>query len=222
MTTTNNPSSPKSVTIAIAVLVILHLVGLIGTVYVNEALMKLTPVNLLVNLGVVLWMHKGSYRNLAIYAAIVFVCGFLLEWAGVHTGVIFGQYFYGNNLGYQVAEVPLIIGVNWLLLSYGSMQTVSLFSPRIPASLHKWLLPLAGALIMVGIDVWIEQLCQRLDFWYWRGNEVPLQNYTAWFFFSFAFNFLFTQLGIATGNRVAVWLTVLQLAFFVALNLLLV
>lgn len=222
MTTINNPSSQKSALIAIGVLIILHAVGLIGTVYVSDSLMKLTPVNLLINLGIVLWMHKGNTQTLGIYAAIVFVSGFLLEWAGVSTGVIFGQYFYGNNLGYKLFDVPLIIGVNWLLLSYGSMQTAALLKSRIPATLQQWILPLIGASIMVTIDVCIEHVCQRLDFWYWRNSEIPMQNYTAWFLFSFAFNFLFMRLKIVTGNSVAVWLTALQLVFFVLLNLLLV
>lgn len=211
----------KAPFIGIAVLIILHAVGLIGTAFFDEDLMKLTPVNLLISIGVVLWFHEIYNKPFIIYLAIVYVCGYLIELAGITTGKIFGQYFYGNNLGIKLADVPLIIGVNWVMLSYGSMSIVGRLSDKFIALRNQFLAPAVGAFLMVFSDFWIEQLCQRLDFWYWRGNVIPIQNYTAWFLFSFAFNFLFVRLQLHSKNIVAVWLFILQLLFFIGLNLLL-
>ena len=73
---------------------------------------------------------------------------------------------------------------------------------------------------MVLVDFFIEQVAPTYDFWYWKNQLVPLQNYTAWFAFAFAFNFLFQRLQIAQNNKVAVWLYGLMLLFFVGLNVL--
>jgi putative membrane protein len=127
-------------------------------------------------------------------------------------------YFYGNNLGIKLADVPLTIGLNWVMLSYSSMSIVGLLSDKFNTLKHQFIAPLVGAFLMVFADFWIEQLCQRLDFWYWKGNVVPVQNYTAWFLFSFAFNFLFVRLQLQSKNIVAVWLYALQLLFFIGLN----
>ncbi len=209
----------KAPFIGIVVLIILHAVGLIGTAFFDEDLMKLTPINLLISIGVVLWFHESYSKPFLLYLAIVYVCGYLIELAGITTGKIFGQYFYGNNLGIKLADVPLIIGINWVMLSYGSMSIIGRLSDKFSVLKHQFIAPAVGAFLMVFADFWIEQLCQRLDFWYWRGNVVPIQNYTAWFLFSFSFNFLFVRLQLQSKNIVAVWLYVLQLLFFIGLNI---
>jgi putative membrane protein len=168
----------------------------------------------------VLWFHQEYDARFLLYAIIVFVNGFLLEWIGVTTGKVFGVYFYGNNLGYKLFDIPVVIGINWLMLSYSSMNVAQLLIQRANLLKHKeWLLPLIGAVLMVAVDIWIEQVCSRLDFWYWKDQVVPLQNYTAWFLFSFAFNYLFVKMEVKTGNKVAVLLYLLQLLFFIGLNL---
>ena len=51
---------------------------------------------------------------------IAFAIGFSAELIGVHSGMLFGNYSYGNNLGLKLAEVPLIIGINWGVLAVTS------------------------------------------------------------------------------------------------------
>jgi putative membrane protein len=208
----------KAPLIAIAILVILYAVGLIGTAFFNEDLMKLTPVNLLISAAIVLWFHKGYNKLFVFYLAVVYTFGYLLELAGITTGKIFGQYFYGNNLGIKLADVPLIIGINWVMLSYCSMSVVGVLSNKFTLLKNQLIAPVIGALLMVFSDFWIEQLSQRLDFWYWKNNTIPIQNYTAWFLFSFAFNFLFIRLQLNSTNKVAAVLFMLQLLFFIGLN----
>ena len=208
----------KTPIIAIAILVILHTVGLIGTAFFNEDLMKLTPVNLLISLAIVLWFHEDYNKSFVFYLTLVYTFGYLLELAGITTGKIFGQYFYGNNLGLKLADVPLIIGINWVMLSYCSMSIVGILSNRFTLLKQQFIAPAIGALLMVFSDFWIEQLSQRLDFWYWKNNTIPIQNYTAWFLFSFAFNFLFVRLQLHSTNKVAAVLFILQLLFFIGLN----
>lgn len=207
--------------IGIAILIVIHLVGLTGTLFYSEEVMKLTPINLLVSLGIVLWFHQPVNKPFVVYLLIVYLCGFTLEYAGISTGKIFGSYFYGEALGIKVLDTPLIIGINWVMLSYCSVNLASLPLAKLNQATKQWMLPLLSAAFMVCMDVLIEQVCQRFDFWYWKNNTIPLQNYTAWFFFSFAFNFLMVRLGVNHQNKVAVALFILQFLFFLGLNLLL-
>lgn len=202
---------------AVLVLLILYAVGAIGSITGRWQVMHLTPINLLISTVILFAFHPVNERALLVYALVVFVCGYLIEWVGVETGRIFGSYFYGNNLGIKLFDVPLIIGINWLLLSYCSSVIIS----NIIGNKNVVLLSAIGALLMVLVDFFIEQRAPDFDFWYWQNNVVPLQNYTAWFAFAFAFNFLFFKLHINNKNPIAPVLYLLQLLFFVALFFLL-
>lgn len=208
-------------TLAIIFLVIIHIVGFVGTAFFDESMMKLTPVNLLVSLGIVLWFHKQPNAYFLAYLIVVYLFGFAIEWAGVETGKIFGQYFYGENLGIKILDIPLIIGINWVMLSYCAMNIAGLLYQSLNLKVNQILIPFVASLLMVFADFWIEQLCSRFDFWYWKSNIIPLQNYTAWFFFSFAFNYLYFKLDLPTNNKIAVVLYALQLFFFIGLGILL-
>lgn len=201
---------------AIVVLFILHTVGIIGILFFNEDLIKLTPINLLISLIVVVAFQQKKHRLFFTYAVIVFVVGFLIEWLGIASEKIFGSYFYGNNLGIKFFDVPLIIGVNWLLLSYGSCN---LMQQLLGCKTSIWFKILLASLAMVVADMLIEQVCQRLDFWYWKHNTVPIQNYVVWFIVALGFNAIYYNTSSKQVNKVAMWLFVFQVLFFVLLNL---
>ena len=41
----------------------------------------------------------------------------MTEFLGVNYGYIFGNYAYGSNLGYKIGGVPVMICVNWVILT---------------------------------------------------------------------------------------------------------
>ncbi|EMR01775.1 carotenoid biosynthesis protein [Cesiribacter andamanensis] len=139
--------------------------------------------------------------------------GYGVEVLGVHTGAIFGEYWYGGAFGPKVLEVPLLIGLNWLVLVYccGTIcQRLALPTPLKAA--------LAAAL-MVGLDFFIEPISARYDFWYWQENIIPAQNFIAWFITAFLLLVLFYVLPIRRGNFLALPLYIMQLLFFASLLL---
>lgn len=211
----------NKVRLSIIILVILYSVGLFGTYLGGGAdLLRLTPANLLISLFLLGWNHGVLTTRFVAYSAIVLCSGFTIEAIGVSTGKIFGSYFYGENLGVKLAETPLIIGVNWLLLSYSSSVFVTRFTSRSSVLSNAFARAALASVIMVTLDFLIEQVAPWCDFWYWKNQVVPLQNYTAWFAFSFAFNYLFQHLQIESENKVASLLLFLQFAFFLGLNFL--
>ena len=69
-----------------------------------------------------MFISEIIYFSIKLIKAIVviYLIGVLAEVLGVRYNIIFGNYYYGNSLGPQVLEVPLIIGFNWLTLSFAT------------------------------------------------------------------------------------------------------
>ncbi|MES2780717.1 MAG: carotenoid biosynthesis protein [Bacteroidota bacterium] len=202
---------------SVIILGILYAVTLLGTTVFKTDLMHLTAVNLLISAFVLFFNHTRMDIRFVVYASIVFVFGWLIEYVGVETGKVFGQFFYGNNLGYKMMDIPIIIGMFWLLLNYSTSIIAERLCSRSTALNTRLPKALIAASLMVLADVFMEQVAPLYDFWYWKNQAVPLQNYTAWFAFAFAFNYLFQRLDISTENKVATWLYAFMLLLFVGL-----
>ncbi len=112
----------------------------------------LTPLSLLLVIGIILFYHRNwNYRTLGWFSFII-LSSFLVEMAGVNTGIIFGNYRYGEGLGPKLYGTPLIIGLNWLYLTYSTHDIASrLF--RNPVAVIT-----TGAGLMVLYDVVLEQV----------------------------------------------------------------
>lgn len=116
--------------------------------------------------------------------------------------MIFGLYHYGQNLGFRLDEIPLIIGINWILITLSSASYVSALPFRL-----VWFLRVAlASLIMTLFDALIEPVASQMDFWYWAEGAAPLRNYVAWFFFSLVFHLSVHFAKLNSKNKAALWL----------------
>ena len=202
--------------LAILVLAVLYTVGIFGILLpIHQDFILLTPVNLLVSLALVLWFHAGWDRGTRAFVVIAYLVGFGAELFGVQTGILFGEYTYGRVLGPKVWGTPLMIGVNWVMLSYSAGVIANHLLPE-----RHWLFRgLASALLMVGLDVLIEPVAMHYGFWSWEAEAVPLRNYLGWFLVAFPLQCLFAfWLGRAL-NKVAIALFILQVLFFLILGI---
>ncbi|MCB1155806.1 carotenoid biosynthesis protein, partial [bacterium] len=73
--------------------------------------------------------------------------------------------------------------------------------------------------LMVLLDIFIEPVAIRYDFWSWAGGAPPLQNYVGWFLVSLPLLSLFALIQAGQRNKVALVLLALQFIFFITLNL---
>lgn len=197
------------------ILPLMHLTGFLGLQFsVSQPLFKaLVPFHLLSSLALLLIFHTDWNRAMVLFCMVAYFVGFGIEALGVHTGLIFGQYHYGATLGWKVIEIPLVIGVNWLTLIYSAGVVANQWHS---SSLIKALL---AAGMVVGLDVLIEPVAIKLDFWSWVGNTIPLQNYVAWYVIAFGLLWLFYRLPFSKQNRLALLLFICQVVFFAAHNL---
>lgn len=204
----------SKVNISIVILFIFHLVGVVGlSSDYQDSFLRLTPLNLLLSLGLFFWANNDFSVQFYKVTAILFALGFLVEVIGVSTGVLFGEYTYGATLGFKLFETPLMIGVNWILLSLASFGISSFF-------LKKQLpIILLSSLLMVLMDVLIEPIAISLDFWTWALGDIPLQNYVMWFFVSFIMNAIMSFNRLKIDYRISFGLLLPQILFFTLLSL---
>lgn len=210
-----HPGLPPE-TLAIAVLLILYAVGIIGILLpIHKDFILLTPVNLLVSLALMLWVHPEWNRHSLSFLFIAYFAGFGAELFGVQTGILFGEYVYGRVLGPKLWGTPLMIGVNWVMLAYSAGVIANHLIVR-----GHWLLRgLAAALLMVGLDVLIEPVAMHYGFWSWESESVPLRNYLGWFLVAFPLQCLFAFWLVELRNKVAIALFILQILFFLVLGI---
>lgn len=199
--------------LALAVLVIFHGVGLWGLLLSGNPayFQQLTPMNLLLTNVLLFGFHRHWNGAFVLFAAVVFAVGFLSEVVGVHTGLLFGDYSYGAALGAKLWEVPLLIGLNWLMLVYTTGH-ISNYTGL------PWLAKaLVGAGLMVLLDYFIEPVAMRYDFWGWEGSHIPLSNFIGWFGVALLLQLYFQRANIFKQNRLAPYVYLVQLVFFICL-----
>jgi putative membrane protein len=200
---------------ALIFLAIFYVVGLVGfTVPIYADFAKLTPFNLLLSLGVALSFHRNWSFPMVLCLWICGVAGFFIEVVGTNTGWIFGIYHYGKTLGFQLWNTPLSMAINWILTTYSAGMSVQLLLEK----KHIITKIIVGALLMVSLDVLIEPIAMRFDFWQWENNIVPMKNYRGWFFSSLPLLLFFFLANGERQNKVAFGVFILQITFFFLLN----
>jgi len=156
--------------------------------------------------------HDKRNTKFILFFLTVTITGFIAEWVGVHTGVLFGNYRYGNTLGIKLNGIPLIMGINWFLLIYATGTTLQQLIIK-----QMWLRVLIGATGLVVLDVLIEPIAIKLDYWHWNGPIVPATNYVCWFAISVFLLFMFELCRFTKQSIVGAILMVSQLLFFAGL-----
>lgn len=205
----------KKIRWAKIILIVIHFVGVIGLTlpFLRPFFLQLTPITLLISAAFLIYLHEDWNKAFIAFLLLAFAFGYGIEVVGVATGAIFGEYSYSDALGPKVADTPLMIGVNWLFLIYATGTIVSAFAWPIVMK------ALGGAVLMLLLDFALEPVAISLNFWSWPGDTVPLLNYIAWFLISFLLLMAFYFLPFKKGNKLALFLYLLQLSFFIALSI---
>lgn len=199
--------------ISLAILIIVYTVGFFGITGAHgQWFASLTPYTLIISALLLAVTHKNFHVRDLLIVLLAAVVGFGMEVAGVSTGKIFGEYYYGENLGYKWMEVPLVIALNWVLLTYCTMNIATEIAGRAVTK------ALIGASLMVVLDFFIEPIAISLDYWHWKGDEIPLQNYAAWFGIAFVIQLVGHILRPNFKNKFGIIMFMVMTLFFTLLN----
>lgn len=204
--------NPK--TISILVLAILYLVGALGIGFqLFPGIEGLTSLHLFISFVFLVYWHEKKHLKFWLWIIAAYAIGTLVEYLGVQYGFLFGSYEYGPNMEPTLLGTPVIIGINWILVSYCfTFVLAKLLFNRV----KMVVLAIISAVFMTAFDVLIEPVAIALDFWSWAGVSVPWTNYTGWLVVSFVINYLFLKLNVhQSKNPLAIWILVFQLFFFI-------
>ena len=172
-------------------------------------ILRLTPINMLVSLLV---LNLGYAPTVKLYWTQwwIFCFGYLIEVAGIWSGLVFGEYEYRDNLGWQVLDTPLVMGVNWVVTVFCCASMAHHLGIK-----HKLYKAIVAASMMVLMDAFIEPICEKAGFWAWSEGAAPYHNYIAWLVIGFGIQWVLTQVKISLNNYLAFLLYFLQIIFFI-------
>ncbi len=195
-------------------LLIIYSVGIAGHLIpeTRGLMIVLTPATLLITSSVVIFnIFLNKNKNLFYWMITIFTVTFTAEVVGIHTGLIFGSYNYGEVLGIQLFGVPLIIGVNWVLIILGAILLANKISERLLIS------ALLTGMLAFAFDYILEPSAVNLGYWRWENGIIPVRNYISWFLLSFLSGLLFNMMKIKIGSKLPVYYLLIQTVFFLTL-----
>ena len=191
-----------------------HVCGMIGISYGNKDLfLSFTPVNLIISFFLLFVNQIQITQREILSVFTIFLIGMICEILGVNYGYIFGDYVYLDNLGTKVFGVPILIGINWIILTFitGSISSY-IFKKNLKFSI------LFGAIFMILLDLIIEPVAPLLGFWIFDLPSVPLQNYVGWFLIGLATQFIYQKFVVNKEIPFSANLLLANIVFFTFLN----
>ena len=200
--------------IIILLILIFHFVGMLGLSFsqTKDYFLFLTPFHLLFT-SILIFLSRSYSKKFFLSVILISFIGFFIEVLGVCTGLLFGEYEYGNKLGLEIFNVPLVIALNWFILVYASRGSVNYFIK------NKYLQILFSSIIMVFLDILIEPVAIELSWWSWAINSVPLQNYLMWFVVSVIMQVIISNNNHEISKSISISLLLSQISFFIYLNM---
>lgn len=173
---------------AVLVLYIIWLVTMIGLpcwrwIFGDRALAPGVSAGVFAQCALVLVLSAlglGVVRTIGI-ALLVGSGGWLLEFVGSRTGVLFGRYDYTDRLRPQIARVPVVIPLAWIMMMAPAWAVARLLVPGAG--------PLGFALLAGGAfaawDLFLDPQMVTWGFWRWHDGGpyfgIPLRNLVGWF-----------------------------------------
>jgi putative membrane protein len=205
----------KKQLILIVILIIFYTVGTIGILSPNYTnyFLSLSFFNLILSFIVILIATTKLTQKFLLFVLLCFVVGIVVELIGTKTGLLFGDYSYGKNLGIKISGVPIVIGINWAILIISSASITNRLHVSV---LLKIIL---SAFLMTFLDVLMEPVAIESNFWNWTNNSIPFYNYLCWFFISLLLNYLYFTFNLVKSNKVYDALFIIMLVFFSLLNI---
>lgn len=117
-----------------------------------------------------------------VLVAVAGVGGFAVEALGVHTGFPFGRYRYDGGLGPALFDVPVVVGLAWLMMAHPCVVVAERVARNAVARVA------AAAVGLAGWDVFLDPQMVDARHWHWSDpsphlpgvDRIPLSNLGGW------------------------------------------
>lgn len=218
-------------TISVFIALLFHVSGMLGILFSDHSawFVSNTPLNLCIMFVLLLWNQASLSSKFWYFFIAAFATGMLSEIIGVHTGFLFGSYFYGKVLGPGFMDVPFTIGMNWFVVVFCAgtvMTTLHRWlqhqflkeGERVPKRIENIAFVIDAAIVAVLFDWLMEPVAVKLGFWTWLSLDIPMYNYVCWFLLSAGLLILFRKWEQPKANPFALHLLCIQVLFFLTLR----
>ncbi len=197
------------------ILLILYMVGAVGMLMPSTRtwFVQLSALNLAISFIGLIASRKAKPMTFLVFLSIAFIIGITVELIGVHTSYLFGSYYYGESLGLKWYGVPLIIGLNWGIMTVSSSAVLHRFQ------FNKHIETILAAILMVLFDYILEPVAVKLDYWHWTDGQIPVYNFVCWFGVSYILQLIYQRMKLSEVNKVAESLFLMMFIFFTLLTL---
>jgi bisanhydrobacterioruberin hydratase len=227
--------SRKNISIFIALL--FHISGAIGILFSAHKnwFIANTTLNLLLMAVLLIANQQQKNKWFWLFVLVSSLVGFMAEIIGVHTGYLFGNYSYGNTMGWQIFNVPLLIGIQWFVTIYCcgvimeqlnnwvlarmAATNFGVETSKTQKIVQKVSLIIDGGLMAAFFDDLMEPSAQKLGYWFWKDGKIPSFNFISWFLISCLLLVMLKKFPFAKQNHFALHLFIIQTIFFIALKL---
>lgn len=132
-----------------------------------------------------LWRKLGAQAALRLASGVA-VLGFAAEFIGSKTGFPFGAYDYTPALQPQLAGVPLLIPLAWLMMLPSAWAVGSILACKLaPPARFGWAQAGFSALAMTAWDLFLDPQMVAWGLWVWQDLSggffgIPWSNYAGW------------------------------------------
>ena len=187
--------------------------GAIGILFWNrEWFINMTPFTLLMYFLILYYRNWGDRKKI-IFLLLTFSLGIFSEIIGVNTGLIFGSYKYGQTLGFQIMNVPMVMGIIWVNTTLICGTIANQAKVQMPLRI------LIAISLMLLLDAFIEPIAPRIDMWRFdhENGLAPLSNYITWAAIALPLQSYFIFYKLKFDIALSSSLYVSQLLFFAAL-----
>lgn len=193
---------------------IIYCVGFFGSFSPTwrNMVLPLSPITLLLSFLGIVYTTPSPKRPIYLFILFSATIGFVVEIIGVHTGYLFGNYHYLQNLGVKIADVPIVISINWALITLGAAQIAALISKK------KYARIFIAASVMLLFDIIMEPVAIKSQFWTWAEGIIPTYNYVCWFLVGLFLQYIYFQNIVHRWNKTLIFLFICMTIFFIGLN----
>jgi len=154
----------------------------------------LTPLNTLAGFAFSI-LHAGQrngWKATLILLGCMFFISLGMESIGVATGLVYGPYYYTNQLGVKfLGLVPLLIPIAWFMMMYPSMVIAErLIMPDGRAGILRRLgMAVIAGMVMTAWDVGMDPMMVAAGHWVWEVDGaffgIPIHNFIGWWLTTF-------------------------------------
>jgi putative membrane protein len=156
---------------------------ILGWIMGEETLLRGMSVGVLAQFIAVMAILRQAWgwKRAILVFAIVAGLAYLVELLGSTTGLLFGKYHYTGFLQPQVAGVPLLIPLAWMMMLPPAWAVAALITRRSGRDIR---FIIVSALAFTAWDLFLDPQMVSWGFWVWEVPTqyygIPLSNYAGW------------------------------------------